>query len=328
MNVLLTRRCNRRCPYCFAAARISYSSASTAADTPSRAPEEISLDDFARCVDFAAASRLRLLGLLGGEPSLHSRFVELLPLAWNAGLDVKVFTNGLWPEPTIAAFERLAPPRPRRVNFVLNVNHPDITPGPEQQAQTAFLERLGRSCALSFNIYRADFDPSFLVDTVLRYGTRRDIRLGVAQPLAEGRNEYVEVADYRRLAPAILRLAAACDEHDITLGFDCGFTLCMFSPEELGRLHLAGARFRAGCGPVVDVGTDLSVWACFPLSTLSPGARLSDFADMHAAVRHFHQRFARLYRTGALPECVGCRHRRRGLCKGGCAAHVFRRFNP
>lgn len=325
MNVLLTSRCNRRCSYCFAQERISFAGGD---GTRRKAPELISEEDFRTAAAFARRSGQRVLGVLGGEPSIHPRFVELLRLAWDAGLHTKVFSNGLWPEEAVAAVERLGPGDREKLHVVLNMNGPKRTPPREQAAQEAFLARLGPLVSLSFNISRLDFDPLFLVDAILDHGARPSIRLGVAEPLAQLENEHVPVAEYPRLAPALLALAEACDANDIHLGFDCGFTLCMFSAAELGRLTQAGARFRASCGPAVDVGTDLATWSCFPLSTFTEGRRLGEFQDLEALVSHFKAELKPLYQAGALPECAACRHRRRGACSGGCAAHVYRSLNP
>jgi len=326
MNILVTNVCNRRCSYCFAAERISYSSEE--ADGGRQAPRFISMDDFRTASSFAARSRQPVVGILGGEPSLHPEFVPLLEAAWSEGLDTKIFTNGLWDEDRIDALEAASPGREKRIHIVLNMNEPRHTPPWQAERQDRFLSRLGRFAALSFNIFELDFDPLFLVNVIRRHSTRRDIRLGVAQPLASMSNEHIAVADYRGMAPTLIRLARACDESDVALGFDCGFTMCMFTAEELGVLQLAGSRFGATCGPAMDVGTDLSVWACFPLSTLSKGVRLADFENMDALGRHFNERLHRLYRAGVLAECIDCRHRRRHRCSGGCAAHVYRSLNP
>jgi sulfatase maturation enzyme AslB (radical SAM superfamily) len=321
VNVLLTRRCNRRCPYCFAAARISYA----AGGGPDLAADEvISEDAFGEAVAFAVRSRVPVLGVLGGEPSLHPRFLELLSHAWERGLETKVFTNGLWrPRDLEAAAARHARgPVPLRV--VLNVNAPAITPAAEQRAQERLLEALGPLCTLSYNVYDAATDLRFLVELVRRHRSGRHIRLGMAQPLAETGSAHLAPAEYPRVVPRLMDLAAACDAADVTLGFDCGFTLCMFTPEQLGVLQLAGSPVVAQCGPAVDVGTDLSVWACFPLATITAPVQLGAFADLDALVRHFEQEFGRLYRAGALDACLDCRFLRRRQCAGGCAAHVYR----
>jgi hypothetical protein len=325
VNILLASQCNRRCSYCFAQERVSFADG---AGAPRRAPPFISEESFRIAVDFARRGGERLVGILGGEPSLHPRFLELLEIAWEAKLHTKVFSNGLWREAHIAALEGRLPGLAERMHVVLNVNGPARTPPAEQRAQEALLARLGPLCSLSFNISRADFEPSFLVDLVERYHTQPAIRLGVAAPLARMENEHVPIAEYRRLAPTLLRLADACDAHDIQLGFDCGFVLCMFTPEELGRLQVSGAAFKSSCGPAIDVGTDLSTWSCFPLSTFCRGRPLTEFRDLADVVRHFRAELRPLFQAGALPACAGCRHRRRAQCSGGCGAHVYRSLNP
>jgi sulfatase maturation enzyme AslB (radical SAM superfamily) len=322
MNILLTNTCSRRCAYCFAQERVTLQSGKPALRA---APPHIAFDDFGAALTFAKTGPPEV-GILGGEPSLHPRFVDLLEAAWEAGLHTKIFSNGMWrPDDLETLASREFPgPRGPRFHVVMNMNEPDRTPAHEQEAQALLLERLGERVTLSFNISRIDFDPRFLVDAILKYRIRRHIRLGVAQPLAEIENEHVPVADYPKLAPTLLALAEQCDAHDIQLGFDCGFTLCMFTPEQHGQLLLTGARFRASCGPTLDIGTDLSAWACFPLSTFSKGVTIGNYPTMEALARYFDEQFRRLYRTGALPECVECRYRRRGQCAGGCAAHVYR----
>lgn len=331
MNILVTNRCNRRCSYCFAQERISFGAEDSRVG---QAPEYISESDFRTAVDYAKRGETSLVGLLGGEPSLHPQFVEFLEIVRDAGLRAKIFTNGLWPESLLAEVERLAESDAERkpgteiFNLVLNMNGPQRTPAEQQRRQELLLARLGQLCSLSFNISRVDFDPLFLVEMINRYQTRRSIRLGVAQPLAEMTNEHIDIADYKQTVPTLMELSAACDENDISLGFDCGFLVCMFTPEQLGQLVVGGARFTSKCGPAIDVGTDLSTWSCFPLSTFSRGVRLTDFESLDALVDHFKKQFKPLFAAGALPECRGCRHRTRGQCSGGCAAHVYRRFNP
>lgn len=322
MNILITNFCNRRCPYCFAAARVSYDSISKEAEQKSRF---ISPEDFERALVFAAQSE-PAVGILGGEPSLHPEFAGMIERTWAHGLDAKIFTNGIWSEKTVAAVERLEGRTPRNLRFIVNTNHPDITPEAERKTQQRLFSRLPEHCSLSFNIHSTKQEMDFLVDLIVNQGLSRDIRLGIAAPLAEQASEFIPVSEYPQLAPLIIELARLCDLHNVHLGFDCGFTLCMFTAEQLGLLQLYGADFRANCGPAIDVGTDLSVWACFPLATLSKPASLNQFEDHRQIVNHFEQCFEPLYRTGALTECLDCKHLNRGRCSGGCAAHAYRNF--
>lgn len=328
MNILLTNNCNRKCPYCFAQERISYRASEKGEDLPRKAPRQISREDYRTVLDFVIGSGEKRVSLLGGEPSLHNEFIDLLEETRALGLETTIFTNGIWGEKIVAAFSSRIKKGDPHVNLIVNVNHPDDTPSKEKEAQEFLLSILGEFCALSFNIYREDFAPLFLIDIIERFRCKRHIRLGVAAPLAHHVNQHVDIVRYKHLSPTIMQLAKRCDGKNINIGFDCGFVLCMFSAEELGKLHLANVRCRFDCGPALDVGTDLSVWPCFPLSTFSKGVHLRDFDDVKGILKYFHKQFNRLYWTGAVSDCIECRYRKRKQCAGGCAAHVFRKVNP
>jgi hypothetical protein len=322
MNILLTNRCNRRCPYCFAAERVGLAGEGA----PARpAPESISNEDFERALLFAVRSGERSVSLLGGEPSLHPEFPALLSRALaTRRLRVKVFTNGVWPvehrETVAAALESRAL---RRLAIIVNVNSPSLSSADERREQAALFEALGPVCSLSCNVHSTELDLRPLLDLFDEHPTlRRHVRVAIAQPLAAGKSEFVPVRDYEKVAPRIMELVEACDERDITVGFDCGFTLCMFSTEELGRLVQAGVLPRATCEPCIDVGTDLSVWACFPLSVRAPAVALENFETTAALRAHFRATLYELYDAGALDECGACRFFRREQCAGGCAAHL------
>ncbi|MCP4677440.1 MAG: radical SAM protein [Deltaproteobacteria bacterium] len=323
MNILLTNTCNRKCAYCFAQERVRYDLEN---ETSGGVPEFISEENFHTAIDFAARSKQPQVGVLGGEPSLHPDFVDLLRYGWSKRIVTKVFTNGLWSENKIETLQKAirdSKDKPR-LQLVVNVNSPSTTSSNHQKMQARLFESLGRYATISFNISRSEFDPGFLVDMINRYRTKRHIRLGIAQPLSDLPNEYVDVAEYSSIVPSLMKLNDLCDETSIQLGFDCGFTLCMFNAEDIGKFILSGTRFRATCGPAIDVGTDLSLWACFPLSQLTRNLYMTDFDNIRQVRDYFKKRFTRLYRTGALRECMSCRHRKRGQCSGGCAAHVYR----
>ncbi len=322
MNVLVTSVCNRRCPYCFAASRVSDAKPDV---ERAQGSSTISMADFDRALAFASKHE-PVVGILGGEPSLHPQFSQLIERTWAAGFRTKVFTNGIWTEATLVAVEGLAERTPENLRLIVNTNHPDITPQRERVAQQGLFSRLPEHCSLSFNIHSLRQELGFLVDVILSHGLRRDIRLGIAAPLAEQASEFIPVSDYPKTAPLIMALAERCDAHDIHIGFDCGFTLCMFAPEQLGLLQTWGADFKATCGPVIDIGVDLTAWACFPLATLCKSVSIDEFRDSHELSNYFADYFESLYSTGALTECIDCKHLKRKRCKGACAAHTYRRY--
>ena len=84
-NIMITKRCNLRCPYCFAEEFVGKSS------------DDITIDNFRTALDFALTNPNEEIGLIGGEPTVHSHFKEILEVIIH---DDRVrictlFTNGI-----------------------------------------------------------------------------------------------------------------------------------------------------------------------------------------------------------------------------------------
>jgi hypothetical protein len=314
-NVLFTNVCNRRCPYCFA----------QPAPGGAAGPGALSLPDAVRAADILVASRVGRVGVLGGEPTLHPDFVDLCRYLLDRRLKVTVFTNGLTSPATLAAVAAIPAARP--LTFVVNVNHPAITPAAEQERQRVFMSALGARCEISLNLSRVDLDPRFAVELGERCGTSRKIRLGLAQPIMDAENEYLATADYRPAAARIVELVEAAFERGGLVHFDCGFALCMFTDAQLGALQRRGTRLRFSCELALDIGPGLDAWACFPLAS-GRHVQLTEASRIEELHRELQDDLNGLRRArgvfGVFPECEGCAYRRARRCAGGCLAHALK----
>lgn len=310
-NILLTNYCNRRCPYCFAQQRVVHGGG-----------QAISAENLGKALEFLKRSSLTSVGLLGGEPTLHPDFPEVLDRVLSYGFHVKLFTNGMMPDPAV---ERLAKEEPGRVLTIVNVNHPDETPESEREHVAATLEVLGKRASLGFNIYRPDFDAAFLIDLVERYGLAPHIRIGLAQPILGGQNAYVQREEYPVVGHRLARFAERTGPKGINVGLDCGFTLCMFAPEDIGPMMYNGVTFKLLCSPVIDIGVDLSVWCCFPLSQWET-THLDQFENRQQAVQYYERKLEPFRAVGATKDCLECRHKAALNCRGGCAAQAIASF--
>ena len=60
----------------------------------------ITMDNVTYYIDFLKKSGIREFKILGGEPTLHPHFCDIVEagLAEEDAMDIIVFTNGLWPE--------------------------------------------------------------------------------------------------------------------------------------------------------------------------------------------------------------------------------------
>jgi MoaA/NifB/PqqE/SkfB family radical SAM enzyme len=82
VDVYVTSQCNRRCTYCFLPSDFFASGL------------RMSIEAFSGIVAWCQRQHVPELTFLGGEPSLHPFFPEMVTLARDGGLDVRVVTNG------------------------------------------------------------------------------------------------------------------------------------------------------------------------------------------------------------------------------------------
>jgi len=270
VNLILTEVCNRGCPYCFAQKQ----GASAVARCMSMAEVET-------CIDFAVKSGQSELRFLGGEPSLHPQFMDLVRLVGRRRLALGIFSNGLWPDAVQSGMADYLGANPgARLGITFNINEPPQPGVAESPRQAESLRIAGPRGQGGFNIYQQDFDLRFLGDLIRQFSMKRIIRVGVASPIVGVENAFLDFAALcvvgRRLVPQALELKA----QGILLSMDCGVPLCMFSDSDRKTLAqcIPFTDPLSHCDGAIDVGPGLVVWPCFPLRGLS-AEKLTDFGS-------------------------------------------------
>jgi radical SAM protein with 4Fe4S-binding SPASM domain len=286
-------------------------------------------DDLMYLVDFLETSNERHVSLLGGEPTLHPDFVSFVRYLLERQFHVNVFTSGVLSQRRFADMERQLGRAPQdRLSFVVNANDPQLSPPKELQKVREFLRTFGHLSSLGFNIYRVDFDIDFLFEYVNLFGTQRHVRLGLAHPIPGEVNVFIDPADIRTVAERLISYLPMFKAFRVSPGFDCGFPMCQFTETELGELFkVSRGNLKFGCGPAIDIGPDMTVWPCFPLSNVRRKS-IYEFNSLHE-VRGFFEDFhrkARVESSGLFLDCDTCRLRTEGLCAGGCVAHSLAKF--
>jgi len=289
----------------------------------------ISWDNIIYLVDLHVKSRNDRISLLGGEPSLHPFFPEIIKYMITRGLHVNVFTSGivstkmLYRLQTIIGLED-----PQYLSFVVNCNHPSITPPKQQKLLDQFLTTFSQYCSLSYNIYQNDFDLDFLFRIINKFGLKRHIRVGLAQPIPLQKNICLSQDEFPAFIERFMSFADTMTDLDIKVGFDCGIPLCIFPDEYLGKLYkITNNNLRFGCGPAIDIGPDMTVWSCFPLSKFHKKS-VFDFKSMPEINEYYVSMHNRVRgEVGGIYEaCDDCKFRRDKLCVGGCLANIISHF--
>jgi radical SAM protein with 4Fe4S-binding SPASM domain len=268
----------------------------------------------------------RHLSLLGGEPTLHPQYVDMVAYLMGRGFHVTTFTSGIMSACLHEEIEDLVREVPReQANFVCNLNDPALSPPAEVTRVHQFLERFGERTTPGFNIYQTDFSLDFIFDDINTFGMVRNLRLGIAHPIVGHDNVFIRPEDMGAVTAQLRSYFPKFELHKVGVGLDCGFPYCQFTDDDVGMLYkINNGNVRFGCGPAIDIGPDMTVWSCFPLSSYHKKS-LFEFNHINEVLDYYKTMHGnvRVEAGGLYEACDECRHRESGVCSGGCLAHAL-----
>jgi len=310
--------CNASCHFCFAGNYLKV--------VKLKGEPFIPLNVFHERLEFLIRSGCDQVRLLGGEPTLHPRFGDLISMATTAGLKIMVFSHGWIPAEALSALLKLSPDQ---CTVLVNMNASIQTSESEdvvQERRFEILKRLGNLAQAGFTIYHPTFSLDPLIRIVEDHGLRRAIRLGLAQPTLKRDNVFIHPKQYPHVGAKIAAFARKATAGGVKIELDCGFVRCMFTKTQFQDLVLACDFPDSHCSPVLDVDMDGTVFPCFPLQAKF-SKRLS--FDSHATrLRDDFSNQEKVFRiAGIYRECSSCNYKSEGACSGGCLAATMLRFN-
>ena len=220
-NLLITDRCNRRCSFCFAQSRVGRKERGKQSSNMSR-------ENIRKVMKFQLSSGDPQLRLLGGEPTLHPEFIEIVEEALGEGFHIHIFTNGIMKK-EIADF--LSEIFDEKISILCNVSPQAADSKRKIERRSYALRQLGKVVQVGITLTSPQFDYQYLLGYIKKYKLKKRIRIGIAQPIVGQDNEFLKPAEYREAGKAIVNMAKECIKEDIMIGFDCGLTLCMFNEE-------------------------------------------------------------------------------------------------
>lgn len=312
MNILFTNFCNKNCPYCFAKGKLTSGKGLFS--------KYINLKELRIIIDFLKQSKETHVGILGGEPTLHPEFKRAVTMIIKEGLGITIFSNGIMKK-DISIF--LKGIDVNKYNILLNINSPESYTKKEWFVINRTARLLNKQLKLGFNIYRLDSDMDFMVDFIQKYNLKKNIKLAIAVPILDSNNRYIELKDYPKVSDKIVNFVEKHRSKGISYDFECGFILCSFTDEQLGKLIRLRTSLASYCLSPIDVGPDLQLWHCFATSKMW-NRKLTDFKDLKAVYNFYNERFKVLRRVGVTNGCLRCEYLKLGYCSGGCLGHTLR----
>jgi MoaA/NifB/PqqE/SkfB family radical SAM enzyme len=210
LMIFITGKCNLNCAYCFSG---------------ELEPSEISPDDMNEILEWASRHRVARISLCGGEPTLHSRFDEILAaierygfktyFASNFTVDcsaVRHFSSGVIDKIYVHLTNRSLENRQLRNRTLKNIEY----------AREA---KIGLACRVNI----ADRNPpaaqwfQFLNETGIR-----ELNVAMTFPAHKANNQYVDIrsfGEYRFIIEQIIADAAA---QNVEMSFAKPVPLCIF----------------------------------------------------------------------------------------------------
>jgi len=309
-NLSITNVCNKKCVYCFAN------------DTLVEFGKTYINDEtYEKALNYLERSGLNQVRLLGGEPTLHPRFISFVKRALDRNLDIMLFTNGLISNEVL---DYLISIPQKRLSVLLNTIHPDENNIQGTMRQNSVMKNLGKVIIPGVNIYKQKQDLGYLLSYVNKYNLKKEIRIGISHSVLSQNNVFLHPKEYQKIGYQIAMFKIEAMKSAISLGFDCGFVPCMFPSEYFGLLSEELKKAGNCCHPIIDMLTDGSFISCYPLNNLLK-VKIHDQLRAKDLISDFDEVLLPYKAVGIYPYCTSC-PLFNSRCNGGCMSFRIQRY--
>ncbi|MBI9053926.1 MAG: radical SAM protein [Bacteroidales bacterium] len=275
MNILLNNYCNLTCEYCFANHVLE------------KDRINMSLQSFHKVIEFAKRSNLETINLIGGEPTLHPNFNEIIDKIDQQNFinSIMLFTNGVFKR---KQHDRLLE-YSKTSNLKMLINYNDFRGTKVMDIMNNNIKELRdhAEITLGINFYKKDQDFDYIIKASKENGLKY-IRWSLVVPNTELKAEIDVRNYYLDNKDMILRFLKACLENELIPHVDCNnIPLCLLNDEEL-RVFAFSSELNlktSVCETVIDILPNLKVIRCFAFSEYE--VDLEDFKDVEELSDHF-----------------------------------------
>jgi MoaA/NifB/PqqE/SkfB family radical SAM enzyme len=300
-NISLTYRCNRQCSYCYAK------------NLNRDFPQDLSLENFKKILEWFKSQNIPHFNVLGGEPTIHPKFNDMLKLTNENNLRVRIFTNNLFNQPIFknnaGCIESV------RVNF----NKPTDYKEDEKKifdSNLSFLHDNNFNIVLCFNITPDTKYYDYFIDTCLKYNVNQ-VFWATTCPGLKKENLFVEMDELKNMTPFLIDFVQSCIDQGVFPLLIKSLPLCIFDSYE--RLWLRKkADLRGVCGMpenIYVINPDLTLFPCTILQIGGPN--ILSFKKEGDISKFYEEKIKELRQKPLFEKCKECKDYKRGICQGG-----------
>jgi MoaA/NifB/PqqE/SkfB family radical SAM enzyme len=268
-NTLLTNYCNQNCSYCFAKEEMIKSKV-----------KEMSLVNFKRLVEILKKNDIHTLRLMGGEPTLHTKFKDIIKIGVKNFKNILVFTNGLIPAENFPTLKKNI----KKISFNFNLNTPAFEKSESKREKIIrLIKEFSKKTKVNVGFTLSDLNKDYrklFKDFDGEVLSKIGVRFGFAKAIV-GQEPFFAKKDYKKLGKKIVKLVKFFkNRRKREIFLDCGLKKEMFGQFERTYL-LQNVSLRGwGCEgkwSSFDIAPDLTIFPCFPYYLTNKRRRLSDF---------------------------------------------------
>jgi MoaA/NifB/PqqE/SkfB family radical SAM enzyme len=283
----------------------------------------ISQENFKKAVDYLIKNKEKRIGIIGGEPTLHPEFTQLIDYIISKNGIVRLFTNGLISDSKLVNY--LSNISNEKLSILVNLNSRDFYSDIQQTYLNNVFEKLNDKIIVGYNIYTENFSLEFHHEIINKYNLNKRVRLGLTSPITGSKkDDFINESNINLISDSIISNIDILEKDDIMVNLDCGFYMCMFSTEQLGILTKKSIGFDSLCRPIIDIDINLDVHRCFPMTGFST-ININDYfeKDYNEIETHFDKKFEAFKIFGKKNDCFSCKYLKRKQCRGECFARIL-----
>ncbi|MFC1711541.1 radical SAM protein [Patescibacteria group bacterium] len=282
-NILITNFCNQDCKYCFAKEEMKTTNV-----------KEMSFYDFKKLVKVLKTNNVKILRLMGGEPTIHSKFKEILKIAQSNFDQTVIFTNGLIPDKIKDILLKKA--NIKKINFNFNLDTTAyLNSKKEKREILVLLKKLSKKTKVNigFTIFTLNRNYKKLFRGISNNIMENiGVRFGLAKNII-GQKPFIKKSEYKNLGEKIIELVIFLKKKNVKdIYIDCGLKKEMFTDSQIKYLLkntiICGWECN-GKWSCFDISSDLSVFPCFPYYNKIK-VKLDDFNSFYKIDSYFQNR--------------------------------------
>ncbi len=282
--------------------------------------------------------RVPVVGLAGGEPTLHPRFTDFLETVSKMRfMFIVVLTNGLFTDQSwIEDYGRL---KGKETGILFNVRSPKTYSEKEWNLlngnMKASAEVMPQNIAVGATLNKEFTEEEELIDLMLNHGIF-DLRISLSAPSYDYSNNYVHKHDLKFMGKMIANIVGKCLDERILTHIDCPIPACAFDEDDFFFVRRWIDRFRHKCTmPPLDITPDLRIWYCSSMRDRGmEDLKLSDLKRFNSLGEVYLEIERRLINLGIrnqplFDKCLNCDKWQ--MCMGGCLklkTQTNRRHSP